>query len=479
MSSSPWQSKPSQHSRIGFNPLDGWSLLCISLLSWLILHVQFPGYLLWGDSFVRWGLAKAIATNGLGFDYGAAGYQNWHSTFPTVLMALSYRATTAISSFSYFQTLLLGFTIYGVLRTSCRPLASLLATICFFAVPINALYAVLHMPDALLPIFAFSLVAILVVREHLVRRIGHKLFYLLTGAVFIICVWVRPNFAVTAFAVAFFITPNTKHRLIAAIILPVLALLLLPAWDIGLKVRQFDVSSVSFGADIVGISKKTNATVCSHCLDFVGNTENARKNYNALDVNPLLWNGDEGGLPSFKLGLRENASEIKRLWLNSIKVAPTAFAELKLAQIKSLLGIGTYVPFSFDLEWNNIEQKTADECKCVLSPMRTAVSDAAQKAYGIFGGFIGRPWLQFLLAIPVLIFLRKQQCARTIFVCYAVAISYYAGFFIQMQRVEFRYFFPTWCLLWPIWALLLHHIAMATFMRKSRILSEGNAETLA
>lgn len=424
-------------------------ILCISIA---VVLAQYPGHLLWGDSFVRWEFAKAITEHGIGFNYGSGGFQNWHSTFPTVLMAAALKASGSIGFFSFSQCFLLLGALYVACRIVVSPAASMLVTVLFLLFPVNLIFLVMHMPDALLPVFALLLAGVLSSRKLTTKKFNIFLYYSCVYLLFFICVWVRPNFAVTGVVVAYFSASRWRFKLANLVVLMACSVSMMGVWDRVLGVTVFDVSSVAMASEITGISKATDGKFCATCLDFVGNTQNARDHYKVGDVNPLLWDGDSGGLPSYKVGLKQNAQEIRSLWLSAIYSNPSEYLSLKVEQIALLLGVERGVKFMFLMRPIDAG-RTELVCGCRVAEGSDLITKMATGAFGALSFFTERPYVQFIAGILSLLLLRGTKSFALALCCFSLAVVYYASFFIQMQRVEFRYFYPSWVLLWPVWTL--------------------------
>ncbi|WP_312430868.1 hypothetical protein [Achromobacter sp.] len=398
------------------------------------------------------------------YDYGADGFVNWHSTFPTVLMALTYKVSGGVFAFTVVQATLICVAMYGALRAVIHPPAAVGWVVAFMALPFNAFHLALHMPDALLLAGLMALTGLLAFRDAIERRYGVALYLSVVFALLIICVWVRPNAAIIAPVVAWFCVDGFKRRMAAMVAALALCVTVLNLWDRMLMVNKFDVSSVAMGAEIAGISKLSGGRTCIDCLDFVGNTANARANFNAIDVNGLLWSGDDGGLPSFKIGLREHASEVRQLWLQSIIAEPVVYLKIKAQQATALLGFDG--PLFFGSPPETGDPRTADMCGCDVR--QHAVIWAANRTYGAASELLGRPWLLFLLFALALRFV-PGTTPRVALIAYWLALAYYAGFLIQMQRVEFRYFYPSWGLLCLVFATTMHR----TLLCKLHVANSG------
>lgn len=437
--------------RFRFDFLFGLIILCFSIV---IVFAQYPGYLLWGDSFVRWEFAKAITEHGIGFDYGNGGFQNWHSTFPTVLMAAAYKLSGGVGFFSFAQCLLVLCSIYLSCRMFSSCLASLLVVCAFILIPVNLVFLVMHMPDALLPGFALLLVAALSFKEKMTDGKRLFIYYAVVYLLFLICVWVRPNFAVVVVPVAYFISSRWKVRLVNLAALMMCSIISIGIWDRVLQVNNFDVSSVAMASEIVGMSKATDGAFCSNCLDFVGDTQNARNNYKVDDVNQLLWDGDSGGLPSYKVGLKQNAKEVRTLWLSALYNNPIEYLKIKISQVSLLMGVERPVKFMFGRQPIDV-QRTESACNCKVSDSSYAISSIAEQSFSSIRLFAGSPIVQFAIGLAAVVLLRRTKVFSFVLCCFVLSVFYYVSFFIQMQRVEFRYFYPSWVLLIPVWMMAI------------------------
>jgi len=416
------------------------------------VYLQAPGYLLWGDSFVKWELAKAISQHGFGYPYNELSFTNWHPTFPIVLMAATLKLSGGMFLFSAMQSALLSLGTYAVLRRATPPYTALALTSILFFIPTNIIYSVIHTPEPLMTAFALILIGLLLHKEELILKYGIYPFLIIASILFITTVWVRPNFAICAPIIAFFAVTRSAYRLLFAIALLVTSISLLHTWDKLLNVNSQDVSVVSMAAEIVGISKMTNGATCDNCLDFIGNTESARQNYRHEDAGYMLW-GKDGGMTPYKVALIENAPKIRKLWWHSVTSAPLEF--IKMKSIKAYwLYLGNsptatiVTPMTTD--WTGVTSeitRTEAACNCQVGPLR---NQAAELATNIrFPALEEKPLLGLAICLALIVssLALPSPSATAIRLLASTSILYYAGFLLNMQRVEFRYYYPSWMLM--------------------------------
>lgn len=422
------------------------------ILAALSVYLQGPGYLLWGDSFVKWEFAKAISQHGFGYPYNELSFTNWHPTFPIVLMAATLKLSGGMFLFSALQSTLLSLGTYAVLRRATSPYTTLALTSILFLIPTNIIYSVTHTPEPLMTAFAIMLIGALLHKKKLVQKYGIHPFLIIISILFITTVWIRPNFAICAPIIAFFAFTRSAYRLLFAIALLGTSISLLHTWDKLLNVNSQDVSVISMAAEIVGISKMTNGATCDTCLDFIGNTESARQNYRHEDAGYMLWEKD-GGLTPEKVALIENTSKIRKLWWHSVTSAPLEFIEMKSIKAYWLYSgnsptATTATPMTTN--WAGVVSevsRTEAACNCQVGPLR---DQAAQLATNIrLPALEEKPLLGLVICLALIAssLALPPQPATAIRLLACTSILYYAGFLLNMQRVEFRYYYPSWMMM--------------------------------
>lgn len=422
------------------------------ILAALSAYLQAPGYLLWGDSFVKWELAKSISQHGLGYPYNELSFTNWHPTFPIVLMAVTLKISGGIFLFPAMQSALLSLGAYVVLRRVTPAYTALALTSILLLIPTNIIYSAIHMPEPLMTAFALILIGTLLHKEKLILKYEIYPFLIIVSILFITTAWIRPNFAICAPIIAFFAVTRSPYRLLLAIALLAMSISLLHTWDKLLNVNSQDVSVVSMAAEIVGLSKMTNGATCDNCLDFIGNTESARQNYRHEDAGYMLW-GKDGGITPYKVALIENAPKIRKLWWDSVTSAPFEFIKMKTIKAYWLyLGNSptatTVTPMTTN--WTGVVSeitRTEAACNCQVGPLR---NQAAELATNIrFPALEEKPLLGLAICLALIVssLALPSTSATAIRLLASTSILYYAGFLLNMQRVEFRYYYPSWMLM--------------------------------
>ncbi|HFE3291365.1 hypothetical protein [Escherichia coli] len=418
--------------------------LIIAASSALLALLQRPGYILWGDSYVRWGFAKKIAENGLLYDYSRLGFENWHNTFPTVLQGIFWSIAPSLTAFSMSQAFITISSSYLLFYCFFRKRTSLIISLLFFLYPVNAVFSVMHMPDAMIVPFVMLSIVAFIKRRFLSEKTSIYFYYLIVFTLFICAVWVRPSFAVTAPVYAWFIFDRYKIKIAMAISLTIFTALTMNAWDKILNVVVFSPASVGMASEIAGISKATDGRVCYDCLDKFGNTENSRKLYSDSDVGKSLW-GVQPALVPDKIAAKENSREIFELYINAIKEAPVEFVKMKVR--KTLLLIGVTEPVWFMGAYDRSEnEKLSELCSnCKMSNYREEINYTAMRSV-IVPYFPIHPWLLMLFSLACIIVCPKGSRKDISFIVF-VGIAFYSSFILNLQRIEFRYFYLTWVLL--------------------------------
>ena len=197
--------------------------LLLAGLAALLVWLQYPGYLLWGDSFVRWDFAKDIARHGLGFDY-SNGRDNWHTTFPTVLMALSWWVRPSYALFVAAFASLGALAAYALLRQVAPMIFAAIVAALIVILPTNAVYFALHMPEPLAATFLLAAVALVLARSVLEPRLTYGGYVTLVCVVFAFALWCRPAAGLSAPIIGWMLAPraaSVRWKAVAAALLTV------------------------------------------------------------------------------------------------------------------------------------------------------------------------------------------------------------------------------------------------------------------
>ncbi|MGL5474725.1 MAG: hypothetical protein ACRDBZ_08985 [Citrobacter braakii] len=418
--------------------------LAIAAVSVFLTLLQRPGYILWGDSYVRWGFAKKIAENGLFYDYSLLGFENWHNTFPTVLQGTFWSIVPSLTAFSMSQAFITIISSYLLFNCFFRKRISLIVSLLFFLYPVNAVFSVMHMPDAMIVPFVMLSVVVFIKRNILSEKTSIYFYYLIIFTLFICSVWVRPSFAVTAPVYAWFVFDRYKIKIIMAITLTVFTALTMNMWDKVLNVVVFSPASVGMASEIAGISKATDGRVCYDCLDKYGSTENSRKFYSDSDIGKSLG-GEQPALVPAKVASKDNSREIFGLYVNAIKEAPIEFIKMKTR--KTMLLIGVTEPVFFTGAYDSSEdEKLSELCSnCKMSKHREEINYTAMRSV-IVSYFPIHPWVLILFSSVCVILCPKGKRKDVGFIV-CVGIAFYSSFILNLQRIEFRYFYLTWVML--------------------------------
>ncbi|WP_312583691.1 hypothetical protein [Atlantibacter sp.] len=418
--------------------------LAIAAVSVFLGLLQRPGYILWGDSYVRWGFAKKIAENGLFYDYALLGFQNWHNTFPTLLQGIFWSFVPSLTAFSISQAFITISSSYLLFNCFFRKRTSLTLSLLFFLYPVNAVFSVMHMPDAMIVPFVMLSVMVFIKRGLLIDKTNVYFYYFSIFTLFICAVWVRPSFAVTAPIYAWFIFDKYKMKIIMAIVITIFTALTMNVWDKILNVAIFSPASVGMASEIAGISKATNGRVCYDCLDKFGSTDNSRKFYSDSDVGKILWGNQPALIPS-KVASKDNSREIFNLYVKAIKEAPIEFIKMKVR--KTMLLIGVTEPVWFMGAYDSSEnEKLSELCSnCKMSKYREEINYTAMRSV-VIPYFPIHPWVLILFSSACVVLCPKEDRKNIGFVV-CVGIAFYSSFILNLQRIEFRYFYLTWVLL--------------------------------
>ncbi len=159
-----------------------------------------------------------------------------------------------------------------------------------------------------------------------------------------------------------------------------------------------------------------------------------------ISVNGFL--SSENGITTYNLSEKGNSKKILKKYINIILNEPKLYFKVKLDFTQKTLGICepiAYKEFNYDRFHMMKNYNFSD------SSRRQEFVNVYEKVNNIFGFFIRRPWLVFLLSTLLVTIKWRQKDEKTRFyiLLLMVSIFYYGAFIINTQSFEVRYFYPS------------------------------------
>lgn len=420
---------------------------CLALFLTL---ATYPG-ILYTDSFERWRTAKALLE-------GVNGIMSWVSITPQFFMLIFYYFTQTVASFTFVQAFLFFFStllIMEHLKFHYYWTIFLIIAIC----PIFYGFSVYHEMSVGCIIginFTFLLLFFNKLSTYKYWTFKNKLLYqfALTLSLYITFGFRQNAFTIIPaliLAIFYLIKKKNKNKSLGlnqllSICISLMLVFMVPSIT---KVEIKDSSSAGFLWEILSTIQtmppdKQNEYL--NYLDFLtedeGSTLKALNSNRKDSVNGWLWTT----YPPIIIGDKNNSSLIKEKYFNLLFNEPQYFIKNKLYFINRTLGINqplSNVEYYYDT--NNIMRDYGMKD----TTLRKIVVDSYNDFLDTFT-FFRLPYLWFIVCTLSVLFkvrISKKDEYVPVILLYLVAVLYYAGFLVNTQSFEFRYFFPSFYIL--------------------------------
>lgn len=430
------------------------TILISLILAIYLLLVSYPG-VLYSDSYGRWDTAKAILLGAYNSDLSTIS--SWLSITPSFFMAILYAFTFNIASFTLVQAFLFFFSSFLLINRLTNYKNTIIKSI-FVICPIFYGYSVYHeMSIGFLVGFniGFLLLFYKPLEEFNYWNKSKKVLYLFGLFVsFYITFGFRQNaFTILPVLLTIIIFFYFKYRKKTLMILQLtticFSVIFVSLFPKILGIRVYSSSPAGFVWEILStIQLMTNEKQLEYnnYLDFIagdGCTKSALQVNNDISVNSWLWEI----FTSSKIGDEKNQKEIFNRYINLFINEPNYFLKNKLNFIDRNLGISTPL-MNAEYDYNRWDR--LQNYGMVDNIYRHFFVDSYNKF--IDTNHIFRiPWIWFVLGLIATIYSFKfTKEAYTYLFLYFTSIFYYGAFLINSQSFEFRYFFPSFYMLFII-----------------------------
>lgn len=431
-------------------------LFCIGLGSALLTLIGYPG-VLYSDSYQRWDTAKNLTTclSHLKCD----NVFSWVSITPQFFMSLFYLVPNSIAMFTFIQAFLFFISSFLILDR-CLENCKVFLKIIFCIIPIFYGYSIFHEMSVGF-IIGFNFGLLLLFDEKLQSFIEWSFFlkFLYFFGLFV-SFYIAFGFRQNSFTLLPVITIvifylYKKYRIITLCVLQLVSVslslvfvVLLPGL---LKINIYNSSSAGFVWEILTTIQSMPAEKqldYKKYLDFIskdGDTYRALLVNNTSDVNSWLWDV----FTISKIGDKSVQKEILLKYFILMIDEPKYFIKNKIYFIGRSLGVQKPLKnLGYIFNYNNGLVDGGLLKDDTYQPLLVNVYNNFQDYTLVF--LI--PWFWFLLGMFSLIYKKKKGSDKiNIYTyMYICAVSYYAAFLINTQSFEFRYFFPSFYMLFII-----------------------------
>ena len=164
-------------------------------------------------------------------------------------------------------------------------------------------------------------------------------------------------------------------------------------------------------------------------------------------INPMF----ESPINPVNISAEGNSAKLIKKYVKLAVNEPKAFLKMKWEFISHTLGIEKPINL-FEYNYNRGEQM--DEYGFNDSPQRERFVNLFH-AFMEFMVIFRRPWILYLVSLILILIWRFKFCCKNSPInlyeaSFGVALFYYGAYILNTQSFEFRYFFPSWLLLFSI-----------------------------
>ncbi len=418
------------------------------LLAVILTFITYPG-IIYSDSYSRLGFATSILQGGY--------HSTWLTPIPSFVMAFCYHFVNNWAFYTFLQAFFFFFAIFTVAIQLARnnwPIAILLLT-----TPTFLAYSVYHEMSVVTVaamLYAYLLILYFLNHEKTTSTLSHvskvrlfSILLVLAWMTFLFLGYRQNAFTVLPVYIVFCIFLSWKKERTKKGILPVCAIMI-GALSVSLfgnvfSSQQLSTSSAGFAWELLNMIKILPAEKQKDYEDYLddifgeGNTMAAAEAANYDSVNSIFEFA-----PKEIIGIRENSNEIFKRYVEFFKNEPRIFLNVKWQYIENSLK-----PLAFrEYDYNRWE--AMDEYRFNDTPQRLAFVEGFNEFSREIAVFCA-PRIMFLLASFALVYqwyLKKQFAEYAFLFC--LATFYYGAFLINTQSFEFRYFFPSFCILYMV-----------------------------
>lgn len=440
-------------------------LICaVSVIFSIIGTLRVYPFIGLADGFSRWQLALQLVNNG----------EISSETLLSPAISVIQAATYYISQSFGLYTVLQGFLFYSA---ALLMFYYLIGNIKIRTVPvwIAAGSAVLLLPTfRIFPLMLTDSAPVFTILAFILCMNTYRTGKYSAGGVCIIiflisvCIAIRINSALLFIFAALYLFFRFKNKFL---FLTVIFSIILGCWIPKLMVpNHSNAASLGMVWELVSLEKETSDQKLYSDLAEFGNVPEAVKRWRPDYLNNIVWD-DNPPFSVWNISKPQTAKKISKVYIGSMQDMPWAFLKNKSAFVFRTLGITS------PLITSARGVHGVDEHTLPYGALATPVQ-ASDRAWFIkFTDSIGmltlRPWVMILLFGILLICGRAVQLDVSNFISvYLVGIFYYLSFCLNTQAMEFRYYAPTFFMLFIGSACLLIAIsgnAILVWKRKGRM----------
>ena len=204
-----------------------------------------------------------------------------------------------------------------------------------------------------------------------------------------------------------------------------------------------------------------------------GSTQQAIDNSHYIEQNAHINNMLAGSINASAISEPGNPKRILKKYVGLIKREPQVYIKTKWDFVSHMLGIGKSLTI-YGYEYNLLDSMGQFGFNDSV-PRKTYVNYF--NAFMLYMKVFRMPWVMFLTALVLIAVYRIKICGigselNIYEATYFIALFYYGAYLVNTQSFEFRYYFPSWLLLFLIIISLLADILFERdFLKHAAVMS--------
>lgn len=434
------------------------SFMIAACISIFLTILSYPG-IIYSDSYGRIGFTDSLKLSIHAFFSGDAALhsvRSWLTVLPSFFILLSKEIVGSIALYTFFQCFALFFSAFVFADLLNNHRYQVWNKACILLSPVLWAFGVYYEAGVGCAVSIFAILMLIWKWKMLSNRFDKIITIAILTLSSFLCFGYRANAFSILPAVLMIIWFREKKMavraaLMASVIIGFLGSAAVPrllnvntmssyaagfAWETVSVIQSMDAdqkeSYMHYLDDIFG-EGATAAAVCSSSYQEQGSS-----------INPLFYSP----INSEAISLPGNSLKLIKKYFRLAFMEPKAFFRMKWEFISHSLGIGKPINmFEYDYNrWDRMNEFGFNDSH----PRKVYVN--YYLAFMEFMVVFRRPWMLYVLCLLLILVWRMQykgwKSPMNLYeAAYGVSVFYYGAYLLNTQSFEFRYFFPSWILL--------------------------------
>lgn len=437
------------------------SILISLLLSIFITILSFPG-IIYIDSYVRISFADSLKTSIKAFLAGEASLypsSSWLTITPSFFILLSKEIVGSIVLYTFTQCFchwIFSIVFTDQLNERRHPVWN---KICLVLSPVMWAFGVYYEASVGTAIAIMVIILIIWKWKQLRNSFDKAVSVVLLVLASFVCFGYRAN-AFSIIPAVIIIVLFREKKLVARLVLSssvMLGFILTIVFPKMLNIRSLPSFSAGFAWEIVSVIQSMEPDKQYEYIDYLddlfgdGATAIAVQNNSYNEQGSSINGMFNSPITSMAISASNNSTMLVKRYVKIALHEPKLFLKMKWEFISHSLGIGKpvnmfeyyYQPFDPDNEFG--------------------LNDSHQREFYVsyflafmeFNSIVRRPWIMYLLSLVLILIWRfkyqgKKAPINLYEATYLVSLFYYGAYLLNTQAFEFRYYYPSWLLLFVI-----------------------------